>query len=68
MYHLWSAFGELSESRTENHPIKNTEIEAWLNIHCVYDTWTRKDYYKVIRALDRVWRKRINDGNSSDRN
>lgn len=62
---LWSAFHDLCESRDQtmgSKPIENAEIEAWLNIHNVKDTWTRQDYYRAIRRLDSAWREAAEKG------
>lgn len=55
---VWSAFADLSNSRTvgfDANPIAISEITAWLDMHGVRDQDTRLEWFDLIRHLDRTY-------------
>lgn len=51
--YLWRWFLDLDESRDENKPIPNTELQAWMQIN--HRTLTRWQV-EALRAIDHIWR------------
>ncbi len=50
--YIWQGFVNLSSTRFSNEPIKFVEIEAWLNLNCIFDLEHRKDAAYLIRMMD----------------
>ena len=56
---VWSAFGELSSSRTYGfghpNPIQIGEIKAWLDLNAVTDLEDRREIVLLVQAMDRTY-------------
>ncbi len=52
---VWTAFNELHRVRSVGFSVSSipySEIEAWLNIHDIYDIDERRYYYEVVIRID----------------
>ena len=56
---VWSAFGELSSSRTYGfghpNPVQIGEIKAWLDLNAVTDLEDRREIVLLVQAMDRTY-------------
>ncbi len=60
LYDVWNAFMDIHARREVSfsgvNPITEPRIESWLNIHEIYDSELRRDYFYFITLLDSKWR------------
>lgn len=56
---IWSAFGELSSSRTYGfghaNPIQIGEIKSWLDLNAITDLEDRREIVLLVQAMDRMY-------------
>jgi len=68
---VWEAFQDLSACRTCGfgpNPIAWDQMYAWLRVHEVNDVEVRKDFCRLIMAMDRVFLEHASkDAESGDR-
>ncbi len=56
---VWNAFWELSRGRNYTQGsalgLSITQIEAWFDMHMIYDPVIRLDMYNQIMLMDATW-------------
>ena len=60
LFQVWSGFNDLHCSRQIGMsvcPLQLQEIISWLDLNCITDQETRRDYVEFIREMDLAWLK-----------